>query len=54
MRKQYLYGFVNPFERIAGLEALLWGLGGGNGSFNNSLLFFSLALSWIVAFWSGS
>ena len=28
MNKQHLYGLINPFERIAGLEALLWGLAG--------------------------
>ena len=24
MNKQHLYGLINPFERIAGLKALLW------------------------------
>ena len=28
MNKQHLYGLINPFERIAGLKALLWGLAG--------------------------
>ena len=28
MNKQHLYGLINPFERIAGWEALLWGLAG--------------------------
>ena len=28
MKKQYLYGLVNPFERVAGLDSLLWGLTG--------------------------
>ena len=28
MNKQHLYGLINPFERIAGLEELLWGLAG--------------------------
>lgn len=28
MKNQYLYGLVNPFERVAGLDALLWGLAG--------------------------
>ena len=38
MNKQHLYGLINPFERIAGLEALLWGLAG----------------MVVAAFWSGS
>ena len=28
MNKKHLYGLINTFERIAGLEALLWGLAG--------------------------
>ena len=28
MNKQHLYGLINPFERIAGLKALLWGPAG--------------------------
>lgn len=28
MNRQYFYGLINPFERIAGLEALLWGSAG--------------------------
>lgn len=53
MNKQHLYGLINPFERIAGWEALLWGLG-RNGGIDNPFLLFRLALSRVATFWSGS
>lgn len=52
MNKQHLYGLINPFERIAGLKALLWGLVGMVVS--TALSLFRLALSRVAAFWSGS
>ena len=53
MNKQHLYGLINPFERIAGLEQLLWGLA-GNGGIDSSFLLFRLALSRVVTFRSGA
>ena len=50
MNKQHLYGLINPFERIAGLKALL----GWNGGIDSSFFLFRLALSRVAAFWSGS
>lgn len=59
MGKQYLYGWVNPFERIAGLKALLWGLAGmavstalsyGSGWHYHGLLHFGPAPN--PAWWS--
>lgn len=52
MNKQHLYGLINPFERIAGLEALLWGLAGMGVS--TALSYIRLALSRVATFWSGS
>lgn len=40
MNKQHLYGLINPFERIAGLEAALWGLAG-------------MVLSTVLSYYSG-
>lgn len=59
MEKQYLYGVVNPFERIAGLKTLLWGLAGmavstvlsyGSGWHYHGLLHFGTAPN--PAWWS--
>ena len=45
MKKQWLNFLVNPFEWIAGFQAL--------GCFHCYQLSFRMALSWFIALWAG-
>lgn len=55
MKKQWMNFLINPFERIAGFQALGWGLlGMVVSTVICYLLSFRLALSRTVTFWPGS
>lgn len=51
MKKQWLKLWFNPFERIAGFRALLWGY---RVNFNAPVFPFSMALPRFTTFRSGS